>query len=76
MRCKIHDQPATMVCARCNDLMCPLCAEFINGAWFCPKCAVVERRFAAGLRYRDIMTPGRGDVLMDENLGEAEGEVA
>jgi len=52
--------------------MCPLCAEFIDGAWFCPDCAIEERRFIAGLRYRDIMIPTNGEGFMEETSGEAD----
>ena len=76
MRCKIHNKPATMVCARCGDSMCPLCAEFIDGAWFCPDCAIEERRFIAGLRYRDIMIPTNGEGFMEETSGEADIDAA
>jgi hypothetical protein len=29
-----------------------MCAEFLEGAWFCPDCATEERRIAAGRSYR------------------------
>jgi hypothetical protein len=66
MNCKIHNQPLTMICARCADTMCPMCAEYIDGSWFCPKCAVRERRFAAGLDYHNIMAPSTHDFDFTE----------
>lgn len=67
MKCKIHHQPLTMNCARCADTMCPMCAEYIDGSWFCPKCAVRERRFAAGLDYHNIMAPKSGESARFED---------
>jgi hypothetical protein len=29
-----------------------MCAELIDGSWFCPDCAIDERRIIAGLSYR------------------------
>jgi hypothetical protein len=46
--------------------MCPACAEYIDGSWFCPKCAVGERRFAAGLDYNNIMAPRGADYTSTE----------
>ena len=52
MRCKLHNQPCRMVCTRCAEVMCSMCAELIDGSRFCPDCAIDERRIAAGLSYR------------------------
>ena len=75
MKCKIHNQPKTLTCARCDDSVCPMCAEYIDGSWFCPHCAVKERRIAAGLDYRDIMAigmvePSPGDEATDFDVAE------
>jgi hypothetical protein len=29
-----------------------MCAELIDGSWFCPDCAIDERKIIAGLSYR------------------------
>ena len=47
-----------MICSRCADIMCPLCAEFIDGNWYCPECAILERKIAAGLDYRTLLVVG------------------
>jgi len=52
MKCRLHNQPRRRVCARCADLICSMCAEYIEGSWFCPDCAAEERRIAAGQSYR------------------------
>ena len=72
MNCKIHDQPLTMSCTRCADTMCPACAEYIDGNWFCPKCAVGERRFAAGLEYHNIMAPAGADYAYGEETFDSD----
>jgi hypothetical protein len=71
MRCKIHDQPLTMTCEGCSDNMCPACAEYIDGRWFCPRCAVKERRIAAGLDYYDQMAIGFGDSGYESEAGSS-----
>lgn len=71
MKCHIHNQPFTMTCARCADTMCPKCAEYIDGSWYCPECAVKERRFAAGLNdYRDFILLGRGEYVGGEEASD------
>ena len=75
MDCRIHDRAKGMICSRCADTMCPLCAEFINGSWYCPDCAITERRIAAGLDYRDFIAvnygePAYGDEASGNSLGE------
>ncbi len=52
MRCNLHNQPCRMVCTRCSELICSMCAELIDGSWFCPDCAIDERKIIAGLSYR------------------------
>ena len=66
MTCKVHDQPRSMICSRCTDNMCPMCAEYIDGSWFCPGCAAKERRLVAGLDYQDLIAIGLADALPDE----------
>jgi Zn finger protein HypA/HybF involved in hydrogenase expression len=72
MVCKIHGQPRSMTCSRCADNMCPMCAEYIDGSWFCPNCAVRERRIAAGLDYQDLMSIGYGESGSGEETAEGE----
>ena len=66
MTCKVHSQPRSMVCSRCADNMCPMCAEYIDGSWFCPHCAAGERRIAAGIDYEDLIAIGIAENLPDE----------
>ena len=66
MICKIHGQPKSMTCTRCSDAVCPMCAEYIDGSWFCPHCAPAERRIAAGSDYLNPMAVGLGDGLSAE----------
>ena len=79
MDCKIHNKPRSMDCSRCSDAMCPMCAEYIGGSWFCPKCAAIERRIAEGLHdldYYDLMAAGLGDVAVGDDFGDIDiGEV-
>ena len=70
MNCKIHNQPKTMVCAGCADTMCAMCAEYIDGNWFCQNCAIRERKIAAGMNLRDIMAVN----LMEQNYSEETGD--
>lgn len=64
-----------MICSRCADTMCPLCAEFIDGNWYCPECAIAERRIAAGLNYRDFILVRYGEpAYEDEASGDSSGE--
>jgi len=52
MKCRLHNQPRRRVCARCAEPVCSMCAELVEGSWFCPDCAAEERRIAAGQSYR------------------------
>ena len=70
MDCRIHDRSKEMVCSRCADTMCSLCAEFIDGNWFCPECAIDERRIAAGLNYRHLVAVSYGETAYGEEPAE------
>jgi hypothetical protein len=48
--------------------MCSMCAEYIGGSWFCPTCAIKERRIAAGLDF-DLMATGLADSGLAEEAG-------
>jgi hypothetical protein len=72
MDCKLHNKPKSMTCLRCSADMCPRCAEFIDGSWFCPECAVTERRIAAGLNYQDLLATGMGETPYVEDSGESD----
>jgi hypothetical protein len=72
MVCKIHGQPKSMTCSRCGDTMCPMCAEYIDGTWFCSHCALKERRIAAGIEYQDLIAIGFGDPGSEEPTGEGD----
>lgn len=72
--CKVHGQPKSMTCSRCSDNMCPMCAEYIDGSWFCPHCATRERRIAAGIEYQDLVAIELDEsMLLEETI---EGEIA
>lgn len=52
-----------------------MCAELIEGSWFCPECAAEEHRIAAGLIYRrfaaDIAeTPDRHEEVREYETSE------
>jgi hypothetical protein len=48
-----------------------MCAEYIDGSWYCPTCAIKERRFAAGLEdYREFMLMGPGEHFGGEESGD------
>jgi hypothetical protein len=49
-----------------------MCAEYIDGSWFCPHCAVKERRIAAGLDYRGIMAIGMVEPSSGDEAGESD----
>jgi hypothetical protein len=70
MKCKLHDEPKEKTCARCSDAMCPRCAEYIDGSWFCPQCAIRERGIAAGMDYYALMATGTGEPVYAEEIGE------
>jgi hypothetical protein len=70
MECKIHTNAKEMVCSRCADMMCALCAEFIDGNWYCPDCAISERRIAAGLNYGRLVAAGYGEPPFSEEPAE------
>lgn len=70
MNCRLHNQQMDMVCARCADNMCPMCAEYINGAWFCPQCAIKERGIAAGLDYYDMMAASTGGPIYRDEAAD------
>ncbi len=72
MTCKVHGQPKGMACSRCTDNMCPMCAEYIGGSWFCPHCATKERRIAAGIDYEDLIAIGLEETVPDEERVEGE----
>jgi hypothetical protein len=72
MTCKVHGQPKSMTCYRCTDNMCPMCAEYIDGSWFCPLCAAKERRIAAGIDYQDLIAIGLEETVPDEEPVEGE----
>ena len=74
MICKVHGQPKSMTCSRCSDNMCPMCAEYIDGSWFCPRCATSERRLAAGIEYQDLLALGLGESAPGEEI--IEGDIA
>ena len=52
--------------------MCPMCAEYIDGSWFCPHCATKERRIAAGIDYQDLIAIGLEETVPDEEPIEGE----
>ena len=75
MKCRLHNQPRRMVCARCDNSMCSMCAEVVDGAWFCPDCAVEERRIATGKVYRRFAAeitnePGRREDFLELEVVE------
>jgi hypothetical protein len=76
MNCKLHDKPKEIVCARCADAVCPKCAEYIDGSWFCPQCAIRERGIAAGLDYFALVGAGTGEpAYVDEVVEPDNGEL-
>lgn len=72
MKCELHNQPRRMTCARCDDLMCSMCAEFIDGSWFCPECATEERRITSGLEYYRIAAGLQTETFRDVDIREYE----
>jgi hypothetical protein len=51
-----------------------MCAEYIDGSWFCPHCAAKEHRIAAGIDFQDLIAIGLEEALpADEPV---EGELA
>ena len=69
MTCKLHNKSKEIVCTRCADLVCPECAEYIDGSWFCPQCAIRERGIAAGLDYFALVGVGAGEsTYVDETV--------
>ena len=74
MTCTVHGQPKSMTCSRCSDSVCPMCAEYIDGSWFCPHCATSERRISAGIDYQDLMAIASGESMSGEET--IEGEIA
>jgi hypothetical protein len=66
MTCKVHDQPQSMTCFQCARNMCPMCAEYIDGRWFCPRCAAGERSIAVGIGYEELLSVGAEDTTPEE----------
>jgi hypothetical protein len=54
--------------------MCPMCAEYIGGSWFCPSCAASERRIAAGIEYQELLALSLGESAPGEET--TEGDIA
>jgi hypothetical protein len=52
--------------------MCSICAEYIDGNWFCPDCAILERKIAAGLDYRDFISVQYAEPTYREDATEKE----
>ena len=76
MKCRLHNQPHRTVCARCDDLICSMCAEAVDGSWFCPDCAVEERKAAARRRYQQFTAgldrePDRPEDIHEYETAEA-----
>ena len=69
MTCKLHNKPKETVCARCSDAVCPKCAEYIDGNWYCPQCAIRERGIAAGLDYFALAAVGTGEADYADDIG-------
>ncbi len=72
MKCKLHNQPRRIICIRCADVICSMCAEYIEGSWFCPDCAVEERKIAAGLSYRQFAADIGHEPAYREDIHEYE----
>jgi hypothetical protein len=72
MKCTLHNQPCRIVCTRCADITCSMCAESIDGSWFCPDCAIDERRTAAGLSYRQFASDLSHEPASREDIHEYE----
>jgi len=72
MKCKLHNQPRRIACTRCAETICSMCAELIEGSWFCPDCAIEERRFAASLSYRQFTADIGHEPSCREDIHEFE----
>jgi hypothetical protein len=49
-----------------------MCAEYIEGSWFCPDCAAEERKIAAGLSYRQFAADIGHEPAYREDIHEYE----
>ncbi len=43
IECEIHKIPKSTECESCGTMLCPKCAEFVEGLWLCSRCAERER---------------------------------
>jgi hypothetical protein len=51
-----------------------MCAEYVDGSWFCPHCAAKEHRITAGIEYQDLVA-----IRLEESMSleePIEGEMA